>query len=83
MGKMFNVASREHLQQARVVNHHCNPMWTTNMAATVSCQNMVVVSSDSVEDAGKWHLWETLPPALSICIIVSKERHKDLNVQRA
>lgn len=44
--------------------------WTTVMAATVRHQIMVAVyRCSSVKDAGKWHLWETLPPALSTCAL--------------
>lgn len=48
----------------------CGSPWTTIMAATARHQNMVAVKRcSSVEDAGKWHLWETLPPALSTCVL--------------
>lgn len=78
-GKMFSACGFERVPPVSefigVVDHHCNLMWTTIMAATVRHQNTVAVSRcSSMEDAGKWHLWETLPPALSTCILWIRRR---------
>lgn len=47
---------------------------TTIMAA---CYRRTVAFSGAVEDAEKWHLWETLPPALSIYYLCTVNKEKE------
>lgn len=71
----MHVAPGAHLRWESLSETRTGNLATTTIMA--ACYRRTVAFSGAVEDAEKWHLWETSPPALSIYYLCTVNEEKE------